>query len=71
MHSIEFESRAVAYIDVLGFSSLVKDATHDVNKLSELKALIRLLGSVVPTLDSTVDRSVPRDSIPIHTFISD
>lgn len=71
MQSIEFENRAVAYIDVLGFSDLVKTADHDVNKLSELKELIRVLGSVVPDLDRTVDPSVPRYFIPRHTFISD
>ena len=71
MQDIEFENRAVAFIDVLGFKSVVDVATKDKIKLDELKNLIGLLKSAVPNLDGTVDLSVPRVLIPKHIYISD
>ena len=60
MQNIEFEDRAVAFIDVLGFKSIVDVAAQDGNKLNELKDLIDVLENAVPNLDGTVDPSVPR-----------
>ena len=71
MQNIEFEDRAVAFIDVLGFKSIVNFATQDTNKLNELSDLIILLESVVPNLDGTVDSRVPKSLIPKHIYISD
>ena len=71
MSNIEFENRAVAFIDVLGFKSIVKNASKNGNKLEELKDLIVLLETVVPNLDGTVDSNVPQDLIPKHIYISD
>ena len=71
MQNIEFENRAVAFIDVLGFKSVVDVAAQDGNKLCELKELIDVLESTVPNLDGTVDPSVPLDLIPKHIYISD
>ena len=47
MQDIEFENRAVAFIDVLGFKSVVDVAAQDGNKLCELKELIGVLESTV------------------------
>ena len=71
MSNIEFENRAVAFLDVLGFKSVVDAATSGGNKIKELKDLISLLETVVPNLDGTVDSNVPRDLIPKYIYISD
>jgi hypothetical protein len=71
VQNIEFENRAIAFIDVLGFKSVVAAAAQCDNKLKELEELIGVLESTVPSLDGTVDRSVPRDLIPKHIYISD
>lgn len=71
MQKIEFEQRAVAFIDVLGFKSVVNNAAQGSTKLEELKKLIDLLSTAVPSLDGTVDPSVPRELIPKHIYISD
>jgi len=68
---ITFEERAVAFIDVLGFKSAVDHATKDSNKLAELEKLIELLSEAVPSLDGSVDASVPAELIPKHIYISD
>jgi len=69
--TIEFEERAVAFIDILGFSVLVNNAELDSSVLSKLNSLIDLLTSVIPFLDSGVNRDVPSHLIPTHTYISD
>jgi hypothetical protein len=71
MQNIKFENRAVAFIDVLGFKSVVDVAVKDDEKLCELKELIGVLQRAVPNLDGTVDPCVPRDLIPKHIYISD
>lgn len=68
---IEFEDRAVAFIDVLGFSSLVTSAASDSNALTELQMLVNTLSSAVPYLDQGVSKTVPVHLIPEHTYISD
>ena len=45
---IEFEDRAVAFIDVLGFSSLVTSAASDPLAFEELQVLVDILSSVIP-----------------------
>lgn len=71
MQKITFEKRAVAFIDVLGFKSVVNQATQGSNKIAELEELIGILSSAVPSLDGSVDASVPDDLIPKHIYISD
>ncbi len=71
MQNIEFENRAVAFVDVLGFKSAVNEAEQSANKLHELKQLIDVLENSVPRLDGTVDKSVPRELIPKYIYISD
>jgi hypothetical protein len=71
VQNIEFEERAVAFIDVLGFKSIVNFATQDSNKLKDLKDLIGILETVVPKLDGTIDPRVPKSLIPKHIYISD
>ena len=68
---ITFEERAVAFIDVLGFKGLVDSTTTDYQSLQELSNLVNLLESAVPSLDATVDNSVPKHLIPKHIYISD
>lgn len=69
---IQFEQHAVAFIDVCGFKSVVEEAVSSPKKLAELDALVKLLGGVVPLLDSGVDQSVvPVSCIPRHIYISD
>jgi len=68
---IEFEDRAVAFIDVLGFKALVNSATDNPESLSQLSGLVQLLEEAVPNLDTQVDNSVPNHLIPKHNYISD
>jgi hypothetical protein len=68
---IQFEERAVAFIDVLGFKSLVEQAALSSETLKQLSKLVELLEGVVPRLDATVDSSVPPHLIPKHNCISD
>jgi len=69
--NIKFEERAVAFIDVLGFGSVVDNAETEQESLSELKELIKLLSSAIPTLDGTVSKTIPAELIPKHIYISD
>lgn len=71
MQNIQFENRAVAFIDVLGFKPVVDAAARDKSKLFELKELIDILESAVPNLDGTADPSISLDLIPKHIYISD
>jgi len=71
MSKITFENKAVAFIDVLGFSSLVDDASKKEEMMAQLQSLVDLFKSVVPELDKTVDKSVPLRLIPKHIYISD
>jgi hypothetical protein len=68
---IAFEDRAVAFIDVEGFSSLVNRAPTDASALSELNDLVLLLSSVIKVLDAGVAKSIPPGLIPKHLYISD
>lgn len=68
---MEFEDRAVAFIDILGFKSLVLDSVKCDEALAQLSELVRLLSSAVPELNSTVNSSVPPRLIPKYIYISD
>lgn len=71
MSAITFEDRAVAFIDVLGFSGLTSSASTDAEALARLEQLVGLLESAVPALDAGVSASVPEPLIPQHTYVSD
>ena len=71
MRKLKFEKRAVAFLDVLGFKSVVDGVSERKEKIDELRDLIRVLESAVPNLDGTVDPSVPNELIPKHIYISD
>lgn len=71
MQHTRFENRAVAFIDVLGFKSVVDAAEQCTSKLAELEQLINVLASAVPNLDGTLDKNVPRELVPKHIYISD
>ncbi len=71
MQKITFEQRAVAFIDVLGFKPVVDHAAQGSKNLAELQELIELLSTAVPSLDGSVDASVPTELIPKHIYISD
>jgi len=68
---MQFEERAVAFIDVLGFKALVNEAASNPATLAQLTELVELLSAAVPNLNSTVDQSIPRNMIPKHIYISD
>jgi len=68
---IQFEQRAVAFIDVIGFKPLVGKATHNPSDLFELNQLVTLLQGVIPYLDGAVDKTIPQPLIPLHLYISD
>ena len=71
MSTISFEYRAVAFLDVLGFSSLVSKAGSDAASLNKLQSLVDILSSAVPTLDAIVNPNVPEHLIPKHNYLSD
>lgn len=68
---VKFEKRAVAFIDVLGFKSLVERAVIERSKLDEMQDLVNLLSGSLSYLNSSVSSRVPVDLIPTHTYISD
>lgn len=68
---MEFEERAVAFIDVLGFTALVACAAESDAQMKNLAGLVQLLSSAVPSFDAKVDASVSRDLVPRHIYISD
>ena len=71
IEKVAFEERAVAFIDVLGFKSVVNKAESDKKRLAELEDLINILSTSVPTLDGSISQSVPPELIPKHIYISD
>jgi hypothetical protein len=71
VQKLQFEKRAVAFLDVLGFKSVVAGTSECKEKIGELEDLIHVLKSAVPNLDGTVDPTVPRELIPKHIYISD
>ena len=68
---ITFEDRAVAFIDILGFTPLVNNSVNDEDSLDKLSRLVSLLEQAVPTLNAQVNKDVPQGLIPQHTYISD
>lgn len=63
---MEFEDRAVAFIDILGFKALVNEAVGNEQAKQKLVELVALLESAIPRLDAGVDSTVPNHLIPRH-----
>lgn len=68
---MQFEDRAVAFIDVLGFKALVNEAVKNDQEKQKLVDLVALLESAIPKLNSVVNEAVLNDLIPRHQYISD
>jgi len=71
MSKIKFENRAVAFIDILGFSKIVENAVNEPESLEKLSDLIKLLELAVPKFDEEVGKTVSSHLIPRHIYISD
>ncbi len=71
MQKIEYEKRAVAFIDVLGFKSLVEASVNHREKLADLQELVNLLDSALPKLEKFTDPKIPQHLHPIQLYISD
>lgn len=70
MRTIRFEPRAVAFLDILGFKELVREAHDGAAGLKRLSRLIHKLRSNAP-LNRGVDPAVPQDLHPRSLEISD
>jgi hypothetical protein len=70
MRTIKFSDRAVAFLDILGFKELVRDAHDGAAGLKRLSRLMSKIQSNVP-LNRLVNPSVPRDLHPLSLEISD
>lgn len=71
MKNINFEDRAVAFIDVLGFKAIVDNSTASGNDFEILSDLVGFLENAIPTLNVQVNSNVPNELIPKHIYISD
>lgn len=70
MLNIQFEDRAVAFIDVLGFKTIVNKASENESDLQKLNSLITLLDSAVPDLNEAMV-NVPPIYRPQYIYVSD
>lgn len=66
-----FETRAVGFLDVLGFSQLVKNAERSQTDLQSLIELKSTLDEHVQFDNLSLDKSVPPAVAPKYIFISD
>jgi hypothetical protein len=68
---IKFSQRAVAFLDVLGFSALVQQAETNTTALNKLGGLLTMMDTHVRLDKSSVHGSVPAKVIPKYLIISD
>jgi len=68
---IQFEDRAVAFIDILGFKYFVCEAASHNNRLTELQELVNTLEMALPDLNASISSDVNPALIPEHLYISD
>ena len=66
-----FEERAVAFLDILGFSAMMQEAEREPSKLGDLFGLRTVLDSHVRWDNDRVAPSVPDAVKPRYIFISD
>ena len=71
MSEITYEERAVAFIDVLGFSKLVEKSAQNDSERMQLQFLVNLLESTIPVFNQCVRDDVPSHLIPKYIYISD
>jgi hypothetical protein len=64
-----FEMRAVAFLDVLGFTSLIDSAQSTYEGMRDLQTLISLLGNHVRFDHQTVSKDVPVEVLPHYVFV--
>lgn len=67
---MNFEDRAVAFVDVLGFKKLV-DSAEEGSDQGKLDGLIATIESHVRYDNDLLSRAVPQELCPVYTFISD
>lgn len=68
---IQFEDRAVAFIDILGFKNIVDEAVLEEKKIRKLEELLELLETAIPKLNKNINKKVSNKLIPKHLYISD
>ncbi len=66
-----FTERAVVFLDVLGFSALIRDAERQPPKRDELFGIFTVLNDHVKFDNQAVSGEVPNDVKPNYIFISD
>ena len=66
-----FTERAVAFLDILGFSRLIEDAEHHPYKRDELFGIFSVLDAHVKFDNQRLSAEVPNDAKPNYIFISD
>lgn len=66
-----FTERAVAFLDVLGFSALIREAERQPAKRDELFGIFTVLNDHVKFDNQAVSGEVPNDVKPRYIFISD
>ena len=66
-----FSERAVAFLDVLGFSQLIQEAERLPHKRDELFGIITTLDAHARFNNNAVSSEVPNDAKPKYIFISD
>lgn len=71
MSKINFEDRVVAFIDILGFKTIVNNARFNKQSFAVLNELIEMLSTAVPSLNKLVNADIPEELIPKHICISD
>jgi hypothetical protein len=66
-----FEKRVVAFLDVLGFKELIRNAERDPSGLSKLNGLQTVIESHVRWDNGKLDPNVPKEMHPRYLFVSD
>ena len=71
MGALQYEERAVAFVDVLGFSDLVHESVRDSLNHSSLAVLVSILNGAMPSLNKNTSSEVPERLKPEWTQFSD
>ena len=66
-----FKKRAVAFLDILGFKEITKQAEQKPDHLDRLCELRAILDDHVRFNNATLDDTVPDEVKPLYIFISD
>ncbi|WP_336234827.1 hypothetical protein [Achromobacter dolens] len=68
---MSFENRCIAFLDVLGFKELIRDAEVNRQRYDEFTKLITVVDSHVRWDNETTSPEVPEEAKPKYLFISD